>query len=330
MAHNVLDKPYSDRRLILFVDDEVIGAYEKAEDAVAESRQFTLSAEAYLEYFKVRLKHLYVDDQIRLLGLVRVCFLAKRAGVDIKLVEKSKTSLLLLPPGHPRDGVVYAGHPALSKYYLPITEFHRVVFEHKFSEAVSMLMHLGAKNIRIKHVKGWGLHHLINLSAETSGAQVEPAVAAPLALQETVSTVVPAVTGRTLLDAYKSRLYSAAANEPALPEDLPPLPPEPPPAVVSDPAEQTVLLRTPAKPATPPRLPANMVWHAYEPTWQLVSEGRMKFGVEEFVIDLNYREDFDINPLLYAKLEKAGFHLNVDFECHKPTMWRLFGEFWRM
>jgi hypothetical protein len=61
-----------------------------------------------------------------------------------------------LPPGHPREAVLYAAHPTDPKIYLPISDFHRFAFEHKFSELLLILMHLGAVRIAVEHVSGWG------------------------------------------------------------------------------------------------------------------------------------------------------------------------------
>ena len=51
---------------------------------------------------------------------------------------------------------MYAGHPAIPEVYVPLADFHRLTFEHKFSEVISLLMHLGARTIKVEHVTGWG------------------------------------------------------------------------------------------------------------------------------------------------------------------------------
>ena len=50
--------------------------------------------------------------------------------------------------------------------------------------------------------------------------------------------------------------------------------------------------------------------------------------LKEFVVELGYREDYDVNSGLKAKLEKSGFNTSGEFEGHVQTMWRVFGEFW--
>jgi hypothetical protein len=65
-------------------------------------------------------------------------------------------SQLSLPPGHPRDKVLYAAHPVDPYTYVPSADFHRFAFEHKFAEAIRLLMHLGAKRLKINREHGWG------------------------------------------------------------------------------------------------------------------------------------------------------------------------------
>lgn len=59
-------------------------------------------------------------------------------------------------PGHPQLDHAYVGHPLVPDVYYTVAEFHRRLFEHKCSEAVRLLMHLGAKVIRVERVEGWG------------------------------------------------------------------------------------------------------------------------------------------------------------------------------
>lgn len=70
--------------------------------------------------------------------------------IDHQLAGKS----LRFPTGHPRSGILYIGHPAISNYYYPAAHFHRLAFEHKFFEAVRILRHLGATQFTVEHVQG--------------------------------------------------------------------------------------------------------------------------------------------------------------------------------
>lgn len=297
---NLLERPYSDRRLIMFVDDEVIEAHQKAEAAVIENSKITITTDEYIEFFKLQFPRVYIDDLVRMLNQARIYFAAKRDGVLIRLVGKSLIGQFQLLPGHPRDNMVYVGHPAVPKYYIPLAEFHQVIFQHKFSEAISMLMNLGAKNIHVRYVKGLGLEHLLYQGV---------ASAAP------IKTEAAENRGQAIMEAYKNMLKSTPVGTAGF-DDLK--------ATI----EQVVLLRTAPRMSIPPRLPFNMSWYMFEPTWQWVGEGRMKFGLKEFIIDFNYHEDYDVNSTLRTKLEKAGFSIGSEFAVHVPTLWRIFGEFW--
>ena len=69
-------------------------------------------------------------------------------------VDPAAVSELVLPPGHPRGGVVYVGNPVDPPRYYPAATFHRMTFEHKLAEAVRLLMALGATALEVRHVAG--------------------------------------------------------------------------------------------------------------------------------------------------------------------------------
>lgn len=80
---------------------------------------------------------------------------ARDSGIDVVQISKTEAKTLTFPPGHPRDAVLYIGHPARAEVYYTTAEFHRVTFEHKFAEAIRLLMHLGATEISVEHIRGW-------------------------------------------------------------------------------------------------------------------------------------------------------------------------------
>jgi hypothetical protein len=80
---------------------------------------------------------------------------ARQQGLNVAEVSRSEANSLVFPPGHPRESILYVGHPAHLKIYLPMAGFHRGVFEHKFAESIRLLMYLGAQTIRVEHVRGW-------------------------------------------------------------------------------------------------------------------------------------------------------------------------------
>lgn len=51
-----------------------------------------------------------------------------------------------------------------------MAEFHRTIFEHKLSEAVRLLMQLGAAQIRVEHVSGWANDFSAKISVPLGGA----------------------------------------------------------------------------------------------------------------------------------------------------------------
>jgi len=74
-------------------------------------------------------------------------------------------------------------------------------------------------------------------------------------------------------------------------------------------------------------LPANLVWLPHESTWKQVVEGRTKFGLQTFSLNLQYQEDYGINIGLKAGVEKAGLDLGGQFEKHQSTTWEIRGSF---
>lgn len=90
---------------------------------------------------------------------------ARQNGLNILQVSHTEAATLTFPPGHPREGTLYVAHPAAKGVYFTVASFHRLAFEHKFSEAVDLLMSLGATEIGVEHVRGWSREFAANLSA---------------------------------------------------------------------------------------------------------------------------------------------------------------------
>lgn len=152
--------PYSDRQMIVVSDDEVVEALHEAElEASSETEVEHGSSEVVLRISEIAIRMLFGGPSTALVEIaeegIKAWRRAREQGIPIRQVGKSEANDLDFPPGHPRDTVVYVGHPAMHTVYYPIADFHRVTFEHKFSEAISLLMHLGANKIRVEHVRGW-------------------------------------------------------------------------------------------------------------------------------------------------------------------------------
>lgn len=90
---------------------------------------------------------------------------AREHDIPIVPLPFSAASEMNLKPGHPRKNLLYAAHPCDPKSYVPAADFHRLTFEHKFSELLRLLMHLGATTIDVEHVHGWERDFTGRLSA---------------------------------------------------------------------------------------------------------------------------------------------------------------------
>src|SRR5436309_273845 len=107
------DQPYSDRQLVLFMDDAAIAASDKASMAKTSTsyRAFAVAVASVLAGGVTGNADL-IGMGMTLAETILSYREARDQGVEnLKLVAKSKMSLFQLPPGHPRNGVVYAGHP---------------------------------------------------------------------------------------------------------------------------------------------------------------------------------------------------------------------------
>jgi hypothetical protein len=170
---DLLKLPYASRQLIVVAEDTVVFAARQAEaDARAKGKPFDYSdiASAVLRALTGGIFGV-TFDAARLLveGWAR----ARSEGIPVLQVGISEAATITFPPGHPRDRVLYVGHPATSTIYYPMAEFHRVAFEHKFAEAALLLTSLGATRMRVECVKGRTLDTSVHASASSPyGAEV--------------------------------------------------------------------------------------------------------------------------------------------------------------
>src|SRR5262245_39354888 len=154
------DLPYAERQLIVVVDDAVVAAEREAEkeaepgDGGASSVEIAKAAALAIAPESSRWR----AGRVRLAGIagltghkvasaVGTALAAARArdsGVDVLTVASTEAASLTFPPGHPRDEVLYVGHPAVPTTYYAAAGFHQLTFEHKFAEAVELVMDLGA------------------------------------------------------------------------------------------------------------------------------------------------------------------------------------------
>jgi hypothetical protein len=202
---------------------------------------------------------------------------ARESGLPILQISTEQASKLSFPPGHPRFGVVYIAHPApsIKNIYFPMADFHRVIMDQKLSEAVLLLMSLGATSIRAEHIVGAHRDVGTNAKIKTPGNGAGLETEASIELKSNKSLRFEGVL--------------SGKNEPSLFD--------------------------------------NHVWYLHEPTWQMVHDGRRKYGMTSFVMEVSYLDDFGINSKLEGMLTDAGLEFGGKFEDHKSSVWKLEGEF---
>ncbi|HJV25882.1 MAG TPA: hypothetical protein VJ673_09345 [Aromatoleum sp.] len=151
-------------QLIVVAPDEVVAASRAAEAAAREPKKgidfYDVAKMAVRALNGSRLVDLVIDGADTLIAWGK----ARQNGLDITQVSQTEAQTLTFPPGHPRDGILYVAHPAASSVYFTVATFHRLAFEHKFSEAIELLMSLGATEIRVEHVRGWSREFAAHLS----------------------------------------------------------------------------------------------------------------------------------------------------------------------
>lgn len=255
--------------LIVVAPDEVVAASRAAEKDAEKSLDFGKVTSVVGRYFLSGPTLLLLDGAQALAAWVK----ARQNGVNVTQISSTEANSLEFPPGHPRDGVLYVAHPAAEQIYFTVASFHRLAFEHKFSEAIDLLMHLGATEIKVRHIQGWSREFAVKMAGPLAGSEVD--------IQASSNA------GNT-----SSLLYEAQL-----------------------------------KGNTEPGLPDSLVWYKHEPTWQSIAKGRMKFGLKEFSLAVNYEDDFGINAGLKLNAGKSGLDLGGTFEDHQTTTWQIQGKF---
>ena len=143
-----LEMPYAKRQLIVVVDDHVVEAERAAISSTGEESNKVDWAEVFKD-------SLLSGVSAIVLG-IKIVKAIRDTGANVLSVSRSESAALRFPPGHPRDRVIYAGHPVVRDIYYPVAQFHQLTLEHKLSEAIELLMALGAIEINVEHQSGWG------------------------------------------------------------------------------------------------------------------------------------------------------------------------------
>ncbi|MEO8287515.1 MAG: hypothetical protein ABI670_13900 [Chloroflexota bacterium] len=290
---DLLSLPYGRRQLVVVEDDSAIAATLEAREVHTREVQAELVADqidderkaAKREEMRRRggLRGVFgriqmPDIEVDLASLpgvegVRHALVGDDGMVDVLTIGYSVASVLQFQPGHPRPEVLYIGHPTLVGTYYPAANFHVLTFEHKFSEALRLLMCLGASSLMVERVSGWSK---------------ELAASADLPMQ---LTNVTAESG-----AKKS-------------------------------SDSRIMFHAELDGDTEPRLPEGLVWYPFEPTWQAIAEGRLKYGIKNFSMVVEYSDDFNVNAELSAKAANIGLRLGGKFTELEKTIWHIDGGF---
>jgi len=178
---DILNLPYSERQFIVVVDDLVV---EKAREAAIKGENISeadwgkigldLAANmATKVIFGVWAPAIIITQEA-----MKAFSKAREMGLPVRNIGKSEAEKIVFPIGHPREGVLYVGHPAMPCTYYALAEFHRVTFEHKFCEAIYLLMSLGATKLSVEHVSGWSKEFSSRLSVPLSEVPVEASAGA--------------------------------------------------------------------------------------------------------------------------------------------------------
>jgi|SRR5215472_7211532 len=123
----------------------------------------------------------------------------------IRLVARDEVARLSFTVGHPRNNIIYVGHPLIATTYYSAAEFHRRLFEHKVAEVSGMLRSLGATYIKIERMEGY-----------TTGRDFHATVGA---LSQNVSGEAGYNRDSSSSIAFEAR-YDPPAASPRLPEKM--------------------------------------------------------------------------------------------------------------
>ena len=156
--------PYHERQIIAFIPDDLLSKAKSADDKADDRIGKTLSAAA-VGYGLRGIASAIADGLILPIGGFLAVGLAAPIVVVWLLRRKNvKSKLLLLPYSFseklslihpPMNDQVYVGHPHEPRIYYPTAEFHRIMFENKFSELLRLLTSLGAVRIKAHYIKGY-------------------------------------------------------------------------------------------------------------------------------------------------------------------------------
>lgn len=176
-TQDLLTLPYSERQLVIIQPDEVAAAARRATGQQKPNEGPTDWKAIASRVGKVALSFSIYGPVIEITTeALNAWARARESGLNILQIGRSEAQTLSFPPGHPREQTLYVAHPALPSVYYTTAAFHRMAFEHKFSEAILLLMNLGASKITVEHVRGWSREFSAKISAPLPKIDAEASV----------------------------------------------------------------------------------------------------------------------------------------------------------
>lgn len=92
--------------------------------------------------------------------------------------------------------------------------------------------------------------------------------------------------------------------------------------------DRSLVFEAELKPRATPDVPRDLVWFSHEPTWQAIADGRIRYGLREFQLQVVSREDFGIDASFASKIRNQRIlSLGGGFTQQVDTSWLLEGTF---
>lgn len=166
--------PYADRQLVVVMSDDIVSEQRKAaaKDSTESSGWKDITINAAATIVGLRTNPYVAIASLAVKEAYGAWERSRNNGLKALPIKRSEARELIFPPGHPRDGVLYACHPADTDMYFTVASFHRVAFEHKLAEAVNLLMHLGATKFKVEHISGWSTEFASHLAVPLKPAAI--------------------------------------------------------------------------------------------------------------------------------------------------------------
>jgi len=220
------------------------------------------------------------------------------AVADVALLSEVNVDIFQFAAGSPVAGAIYARHPISQQIFYPIAQFHRMSFEHKFSEALHLLQALGARKLRVHHVQG--MRHEGSVSVEMSGGARSSVTKGGTDAAERPT----AGDSGSDIGSLKGGLRMVSSSDGELEFEA-------------------------AYAEREPTLPGDLVWYPRESIWQQIVDARLHHGLKSFDLHVRYTDDFGIDANLVQTLMGIPGHLELGgrYQEFEVTDLRISGSF---